>query len=317
MKPTPTSPAGLPKYIQHPQRYAARYGNFMLTPRDHEILDLVYRYRHLEARHIRALIPGSNQQITRRLQGLFHNKYLRRYVQQASMRPELTRGPPLTAYGLDSRGAQELVLHRHLRPDGAGDPLAHVRWSKAYTRRTQWFLRHRVALSHFRCVLELAVRAVPGIGVSAWSEGESITARYVTDTERATVRRVVPDAKFSIIDRGRIREFYLEIDRATEEKRRLQHKFSTYWRHLEQTANRRAAINRQRVNVLFVTTTRARMTNIMRTLREMKKPAGARHVGRASFLFSLLEHFDLDDPGSCLGPIWSKVTQSATDSSLR
>jgi hypothetical protein len=37
-------------------RYAERYGNFTLTARDMEILGTVYRYRYLEARHIRALV---------------------------------------------------------------------------------------------------------------------------------------------------------------------------------------------------------------------------------------------------------------------
>ena len=61
---------GLRKFIPQPDRYAERYGHFTLTPRDVEILEFVHRYRHLEARHIRALVGGSGQQITRRLQGL-------------------------------------------------------------------------------------------------------------------------------------------------------------------------------------------------------------------------------------------------------
>ncbi len=47
---------GIRKYIRQPDRYAKRYGNFTLTARDIEILETVYRYRYLEARHIRALV---------------------------------------------------------------------------------------------------------------------------------------------------------------------------------------------------------------------------------------------------------------------
>lgn len=34
--------------MAQPDRYAERYGNLTLTPRDYEILDLIYRYRSLE-----------------------------------------------------------------------------------------------------------------------------------------------------------------------------------------------------------------------------------------------------------------------------
>ena len=98
----------LRKFIPQPHLYAARYGNFTLTERDLIILKQVHRFRYLEARHIHALVPGSDQQITRRLQGLFHNKYLKRHVQRFRMRLDLEPGSPLTAYGLDSRGARAL-----------------------------------------------------------------------------------------------------------------------------------------------------------------------------------------------------------------
>ena len=82
---------GLRKFIPQPDRYAERYGRFTLTARDLAILELVYRYRYVEARHVRALVGGSDQQITRRLQGLFHNRYIGRYGRRERMRVELDR----------------------------------------------------------------------------------------------------------------------------------------------------------------------------------------------------------------------------------
>jgi hypothetical protein len=149
--------------VAQPDRYAERYGNFTLTPRDYEILDLICRYPFLEARHIRALIAGSDQQITRRLQGLFHNSYIARYVPRQRMRMELDPGPPVVAYGLDTRGARALRANAPALSGDHGAPEA-IRWRKAYTRRTEWFLEHRLLISHFRFVLQLATRSTPGEG---------------------------------------------------------------------------------------------------------------------------------------------------------
>ena len=141
-----TKSRGLRRYAAQPDRYAERYGNFTFTPRDYEILDLIYRYRYMEARHVRALIHGSGQQVTRRLQGLFHNQYIRRYVPRLRMRPDLDPGAPLLAYGLELRGARALQAHRARLAAERSDEPELVRWRKEYTRRTEWFLEHQLML---------------------------------------------------------------------------------------------------------------------------------------------------------------------------
>ena len=141
MMPSIPSSGRLRKFIPQPDRYAERYGNFTLTGRDLEILETVYMYRYLEARHIRVLVPGSGQQITRRLQGLFHNRYLGRFLPPQRMRPDLEQGSPLIAYGLDLVGARALEA---VNPDTIGSnglERKSVTWNKAQTRRTEWFLR--------------------------------------------------------------------------------------------------------------------------------------------------------------------------------
>lgn len=49
-----------------------------LTGRDREIIRQVHRHRFLRSSHIVALIGGSSQQVSRRLQRLFHHGYLDR-----------------------------------------------------------------------------------------------------------------------------------------------------------------------------------------------------------------------------------------------
>src|SRR5262245_25568435 len=95
------SPTRLRKFIRQPEGYAERYGTFQLTPRDLDVVELVFRYRHLTADHIRALTKGSKQQITRRLSGLFHHGYLARYAPLDRMRFDLNAGSPVIAYGID------------------------------------------------------------------------------------------------------------------------------------------------------------------------------------------------------------------------
>ena len=188
--PTSTSRAtGLRKFISQPDRYSERYGNLTLTARDLEILQTVYRYRYLEARHIRALVTGSDQQITRRLQGLFHNGYLGRYARRARIRLELDPGAPLMAYGLDLKGARALEHNRNRVESGTGRTTAPVLWRKDYTRRTEWFLEHHLMISNFRCVLELALRERRDTELVTWDQSKNIWFRArVPGRRQRTVR---------------------------------------------------------------------------------------------------------------------------------
>jgi len=223
-----TESRGLRRYAAQPDRFAERYGNFTFTARDFEILDLIYRYRYLEARHVRALIHGSGQQIGRRLQGLFHNQYIRRYVPRLRMRSDLDPGAPLLAYGLELRGARALQSHRaHLAAESAAEPEL-VRWRKDHTRRTEWFVEHQLMISNFHCVLELALRETPSVELLGWDQSKKSWLRVPVPGERNRFLRVAPDARFSLRQAGQVRYFFLEMDRSTEEHSRLLRKFQDY-----------------------------------------------------------------------------------------
>ena len=311
-----TRSSGLRKYAPQPERYAERYGNFTLTVRDYEILDLIYRYRYLEARHVRALVRGSGQQITRRLQGLFHNQFIRRYVPRLRMRPDLDPGTPPLAYGLELRGAHALQAQcARIATDTGAEPEM-VRWRKEYTRRTEWFLEHQLMISNFHCLLELALRHTRDVELLNWDQSQETWFQAPVPGEHARFFRVAPDARFSLRESGQVHHFFLEMDRSTEEHSRVLRKFQGYWWYLQSPTYYERHANPRRVNVLFVTTGRQRMHNMMDTLRAMSKPNRPDHGGKGVFRFCLVSDYRLDEPKTIISAIWRSTTENATEPKL-
>jgi hypothetical protein len=310
MKTTKPRSPGLPRFIPKAKLFADLYGNFTPTLRDYSILELIHRYRYIEARHIRALVAGSSQQVTRRLQGLFHNGYIRRYAPRHRMRPDLNPGAPLMAYGLELRGARALAGCPPQASVAGRTPAELVRWKKDYTRRTEWFLEHRLMISNFRCVLELALRETPGVELVRWEQGQEIWIKAtIPGSPRRTVR-VAPDARFTIREAGQLRHFFLEMDRSTEEHRRLLQKYLGYWWYLQSPHFHQAHPDSRRVNVLFVTTGHQRMLNMAETLRQMPRPNRATHGGKGLYWFGSELGYGLEKPRSILDPIWRNLARS-------
>lgn len=307
-----TLPTGrLRKFIPQPHRYTELYGNFTLTPRDLEILATVYRYRYLEAQHIRALVSGSDQQITRRLQGLFHNRYVGRLLPPQRMRLDLEHGTPLIAYGLELAGARALAA---VGPTGAGlngFRKNTVNWNKGQTRRTEWFLRHSVMLSNFRCVLELATRAAAETDLLSWEQGVLRRGIRIAADGRKRAVRVAPDAYFKLGRPGKIRHCFLEVDRSTEELDRLKAKYVNYWWYLQSSEFLATVDPVDTAVVLFVTIGRTRLANMMSTLRTLQKPNRARQVKKGAFWFCLEPEYCVENPASIVDPIWRTVSTSS------
>jgi hypothetical protein len=304
-----TRSSGLRKYAPQPERYAERYGNFTLTARDYEILDLIYRYRYLEARHVRALVRGSGQQITRRLQGLFHNQFIRRYVPRLRMRPDLDPGTPPLAYGLELRGARALQAQcARIATDTGAEPEL-VRWRKEYTRRTEWFLEHHLMISHFHCALELALRGTPDIELVTWTQGKEIWFSVRIPGAKKRTARVAPDAYFALRQGAQIRYFFLEADRGTEQHKRIVEKFMGYWSYFQPHHLLGPHCGQGRVNALFLTTGAKRMRNLIDTLARTAKPSQSAQ-GRGVFLFADSQSVTMADAGRVLDSIWTSVSRA-------
>jgi hypothetical protein len=74
---------------------------FRLTERDREILKHVHRHRFLRSDHLCALLPGSPQQVLRRLQLLYYHSFLERPLCQSHNDAPESRATRRGRYAVD------------------------------------------------------------------------------------------------------------------------------------------------------------------------------------------------------------------------
>lgn len=279
----------LPKY----RRSKERFGPFRLTSRDQEILGLVHQYRHVWIDHLQALIPGSDRQLARRVQGLFHHAYLARFVPPSRMRLQL--GSPKMVYALDSAGAKVLAEARGISLDELG-------WHTSHNRRMEWFVEHQVMTADFHAVLELALGGHRDLRLDTWRQDKELRGEVEIEYPAGDrIFRVAPDAHFAVVEVGARRNFFLEIDRGTEEHRRLGAKFEAYrWYLSDGSPYHDDYENSNDVRVLVVTTSEGRLERMLDTLGKLDQ----RGKGLNRFWFTTADRYDLKNPARILSPIW-------------
>ncbi len=114
-----------------------------LTERDHKIIRLIHRHRFLRSHQIVALTSGSAQNLSRRLQWLFHHGYLERPRAQLQYY-ERTGSQPI-AYGLGNKAGSLL----NLQPS---------EWGEKNRAIGRMYLAHALLVSEVMVSLELACR---------------------------------------------------------------------------------------------------------------------------------------------------------------
>ena len=336
-------------------RKAGHTASFQLTDRDREILRMVLRYRFVTIDHVHALITGNNRQISRRVQAMFHLGYLTRYLPTRRLRVGLyTPGSEKMIYGLDTVGWRELEVEqqrageeafaalspaqqkrliakqssRYLRstpssPERARELAVHATvpwWRKDHSRRAEWHIYHHLEISDFHAVLELAVAGRPELELVDWRQSRGQlrdTYRYQDrDTGESKRESLEPDAYFSVVVHGERQNFFLELDRGTEEHGKLQAKFQAYQRYVRSTPYLEGYVGTdpENLRVLFVTTPeKGRMkrvgeaealTRLQRMLDSLTKIRGKRS-GLARFWFTTTDAYNLSQPEGFLEPIWT------------
>jgi hypothetical protein len=254
---------------------------FQLTERDREIIRLVYRHRFLRSSHICSLIPGSSQQILRRLKLLYHHRFLIRPRSQIEFYHYGGRREII--YGLGTNGAQ--LLKTDLDAMFRDAP-----WDEENGSVKRVFLEHALLVSDIMVSLELACRE-KGI-------------RLLTEMDLAKTNEpfrwkmnlggqkfsVTPDRVFALEFTGsdgnaRRSYFFLEADRGTMPvTRRTLSQTSFYRKLLAYEATWAANIHEKqfgfhRFRVLTVTTNAVRVNSLIEACSKLK-------TGHGLFLFA-------------------------------
>lgn len=206
-----------------PRFRRARTRDFRVTKRDFAVIEAVYRYRLLNSEHVTAFVQGSAQVIRRRLQLLYHARYLDRpRVQVAEFHRTLKPEPMV--YALGNKGADLLAEYFDL-------PRRRIDWTAKNRKIRGTFFRHTLMVAGILVAFEVSCRRHGNVRLIPWEE---ILAKKCPPETRKRKRPeswrvrmpgrgehgITPDAIFGLhyLDRPEGRNhsyFFLEADRGT------------------------------------------------------------------------------------------------------
>jgi hypothetical protein len=271
--------------------------SFQLTERDREIVRLVYRHRFLRSSHICSLIPGSSQQVLRRLKLLYHHGYLIRPRSQIEFYHY--GGRREIVYGIGSNGASLLKTE-------LGAMFRDVPWDEENGSVKRVFLEHALLVSDIMVSIELACRQN---GVRLLTEQNLAKANLPFRWKMNLAGQkfsVAPDRVFALEFSGSDENiqrsyFFLEADRGTMPVIRKTLSQTSFYRKLlayeatwaENIHEKRFGFHRFRV--LTVTTNQVRVKSLVDACSKLKS-------GHGLFLFT--DKTILDSPHDILSRIW-------------
>lgn len=287
----------LPSFVRssHPPR-------FHITRRDKQILVRVYYYRFLTAHHIEALLfhtssasRGLKTQCQRRLQLLYHHRYLDR-IQLPVL---IGEGRKPFVYGLGRQGvhvvATELAIMRatldcHPQHNQIKDP---------------YRLHHDLANNDVWVILDRLVQA-GAVAMPYWLPHRQLKAAHLKPTLpliMASGKRKykIPDSYFALQfpSYADLAHFFFEEDRGTLSKGQWQEKVTAYL-NFKRSGRAVTGFGCRNFRVLSKTTTSARLAHLVQWTQQ----AG----GDAMFWFTTQDRVSIWQPQQFLDPIWQVAT---------
>jgi hypothetical protein len=254
-----------------------------LTARDHDIIRLVHQHRFLRSRQIVALMGGSEQQVVRRLQVLFHHGYLER--PRAQIQYYERGGSRTIAYGLGNKGGSLLRRELGLAVDADS-------WSEKNHAVGRVYLEHALLVSETMVSLELACRK-RGDARLLYEDQLQLpqqSFQWRVKIQNGMKLGVVPDRVFALEYKdqaGQVQRayFFLEADRGTMPVVRKGLTQTSFYRKLlayeatwiHKVHQRHLGIPRFRV--LTVTTSAARVVSLLAACSQLRR-------GHGLFLFA-------------------------------
>jgi hypothetical protein len=265
-----------------------------LTQRDIDILKAVSDYRILTAYQIGKLFFSSLHKARKRLFRLWQHHFLDRRFQPV----RLGEGASQVLYTLSRTGAQ-LLATRNGTTTGGRAPVPFT------SRGSALYVDHTLKLNDFRVALMMACNNRSDTKLLFWKQGNSIkqTVNFVNGVGQKTLHRVtvLADGFFGIEHNGMRRNYFVEIDRGTIGNRRMLTRMKGYY-HLWLQRQRLHQLQTNSFRVLVVTTSTARMENLIRTARQVRNGNGGANL----FWFTTFNQYDLGQPQSILAPIWKR-----------
>ena len=267
-----------------------------LQPRDITLLRDVADFRFLNTEQVLALHEGSRRNLMERLSRLYHHGYLDRPVSQSSAR--LTSSHMV--YSLGRKGAEQLSkdaeeregIYRRLREN----------------ERTLPLMAHSLMISQFRVCLTLAAKA-HGAKITRFTQGYDL--KEMLRDVHGENPSLVPDAFFTLEEKGDVINFFLEADRGTMKTERFVEKLKTYW-SWRSDERLKKKLRLVRFRILTIAPSERRSDS----LRNAGKGGDPRGDGSLMFLFASETRYNTSTPKAVLQAIWKSPKDDSPHSIL-
>jgi len=262
-----------------------------LQPRDITLLRDVADFRFLNTEQVLALHEGSRRNLMARLNLLFQHGYLDRPESQTSAR--LTSSH--IVYSLGRKGAELLSKDAEER-EGIYRRVKEV-------ERTLPLMAHALMLSQFRVCITLAAKQ-SGVKITRFTQGYDL--KEMLRSVHGDNPSLVPDAFFTLEEKGDVINFFVEADRGTMTTERFVNKLKTYW-SWRSDDRLKEKLHLARFRVLTLAPSDGRSDS----LRNAGKGGDPRGEGSLMFLFTSETQYGLSSPDMVLKPIWKSPKDDA------